>query len=52
VHGSDPFLRVCLGSSVRTQPIPGWRHVPRTNVPAAQDLRPDGTGQIAAAGSP
>ena len=40
VSGSDPFLRVCLGSSVISESTPSPEHAPRTKVPTDRTFGP------------
>jgi hypothetical protein len=42
VRGSDPFLRVCLGSSVISESTPSREHRATDQGPCGQDLRPGG----------
>src|SRR5207344_2089683 len=41
VRGSDPFLRVCLGSSVISESTPSREHAPRTKVPTDRTFGPE-----------
>jgi hypothetical protein len=41
VRGPDPFLRVCLGSSVISQSTPSREHAPRTKVPTDRTFGPE-----------
>ena len=41
VRGPDPFLRVCLGSSVISESTPSREHAPRTKVPADRTFGPE-----------
>ena len=40
VRGPDPFLRVCLGSSVISESTPSREHAPRTKVPTDRTFGP------------